>query len=120
MEFGTVLAQFAQVAGGEAAEQRFAARGQFEVDAATIDARGKAAHELAADEAINETHDAMMAKLQPLGQFADGGRVTAGKALDGEQRLMLLRRETGGARRFLAEMEEARQGVAEGGEHFVV
>ena len=54
-----------------------------------------------------------MRNCKSLRQFADRDIIAAGKSLDGQQGLVLLRRQPGGPCRLLAEAQEPAQGVAQ-------
>jgi hypothetical protein len=58
--------------------------------------------------------------LQALGQFAHGGPVAPGEALDVEQQQVLQRRDAVLARDLLGKAQEAAQPVAELGQGFEV
>ena len=62
----------------------------------------------------------MVAQLQPLRQFSDGDLIAFRKPFDGQQSLMLLRRDASRLRRCLAEMDEFPQRVANRGERFLL
>lgn len=61
-----------------------------------------------------------MAKLQSFRQFADGDLVASRETSDGQQRLMLLRRDAGSQRRRFAEMNEFPQRISERGKRFIL
>ena len=71
-------------------------------------------------EPIHQANGAVVLEMKLPGQLADLGVVASRKTLDRQQRLMLLRRQAGVARRFLAEREKAAERVAQHGERFVV
>jgi hypothetical protein len=105
---------------GEASEEIFAGGRQFDKDLAAI-FRGTAANDPSFfDEAIDQADGAVVPKLKALGQFADGHLSTPWKALDGKQCLMLLRGNSFRFGGFLAESQEASQGVAKRCKRFVV
>ncbi len=104
---------------GQPADERRPARGQPDFHAAPVRLGRNAPHQLAADEPVDQTHNAMVAQLQPLRQIAHGG-MAAGKPLDRQKRLVLLGGEARPPRRLLAEVQETIQGVAKGRQQFVV
>jgi len=119
-EFGAELAQFAPVGGGEALDQRFAAAGEADFHPAAVGDRGLAADELALRQPVHQAYRAVVPQVEALGQFADRDVIAAGKALDRQQGLVLLRLQAGRLRRVLTEVEKTAQGKAQGGEQLVV
>jgi hypothetical protein len=79
-----------------------------------------ASDQVVRDEAVNEADGAVMAKLETLGEFPNGDVIAAGKALDRKQCLVMLRRDSGGARGSFAKVQKAAKRVAKGGEEFVL
>lgn len=61
-----------------------------------------------------------MAKLQSFRQFAYGNLVASRETPDGQQRLMLLRRDASGLRRRFAEMDEFPQRITKRGKRFIL
>jgi len=61
-----------------------------------------------------------MAQAKTTGEFADRSGAGSGKALDGKQRLVLLRRDPGGPGRFAAEAQESAQRAAQGSEQLIL
>jgi len=61
---------------------------------------------------IDQLDRAVMLDLQPLGQRSNGCSLAAGQAFHRQQRLMLLRFQTCGARCFFAEIEKSPDLVA--------
>ena len=57
-----------------------------------------------------------MAQLQALGQFRDRDIIAPGEALDGEQGLVLLGRQTGPPGGFVAEVQKPSQRMPQGGQ----
>ena len=88
-----------------------APRCQLNKNAPAIFRRGRANNQFFRSQTVNQTHRAMMAKLQSLRQFAHSRFVAAGKPLYRKQRLVLLRRDARGARRFIAKVNEPAQRV---------
>src|SRR5215469_6758832 len=71
--------------------QRFVtARGQRQLHLAAVGAVLPAGYEASQDQAVDEANSAVVADLQALGQFANGNATIFRKALDCQQRLMLL------------------------------
>lgn len=62
----------------------------------------------------------MMPELQTFRQFPHRDRIAAGKSLDRQQPLVLLRRHARLLRRFLAETEKDTQGVTKCGQILVL
>ncbi len=69
---------------------------------------------------VNQTHRAMGAKLQAFRQFAHSDSLTGGKTLDGQQCLILLRRDAGRLGGFLAKTDEPQQRVTKRRKCFIV
>lgn len=69
---------------------------------------------------IDEADGAVVGHAELFGEFADGHPVATGKALDGEEGLVLLGGYAVADGGGLAESEELAQGVAEFGKEFVV
>lgn len=107
------------VSGGECFKNGLTARGKDEPDLAAILFVSQPPDIMLRHQPISQAHGAVMANLQPLGQFADGNPVAARKALNGQHRLVSLRGEAHGASGVFAEMQELPQRVAELGERFV-
>lgn len=68
------------------------------------------------DEAIDEADSTVVAKLKALGEFTDRDMVAPRKTFDSKQRLVVLRRDSGGRRGSFAEVQKATERVAEGSE----
>jgi hypothetical protein len=66
--------------------------------------------------AVDQTDNGVVAFLEKLGEFRDGGPAAAGVAGDAEQKLVLLGREAGVSSGLLAESQELPQFVAKAGE----
>lgn len=64
-------------------------------------------------EAIDELDGAVVLDLQAFGERADGGVVGSGQSFDGEERLILLRLNSGGAGGLLAQILKAAHLIAE-------
>lgn len=67
-------------------------------------------------ETVDQTHGAVMAEKQALGQAADAGFVRMGKAANGEEHLVLLGFESGGFGGLIASAEELADAVAQFGQ----
>ena len=81
---------------------------------------GFATHEPLVGKPVDETHGAVMADVQTLGQCADRRRCVWRQPLQREQQLVLLRIEPARAGRFLTEGEKPADLVAEFGERAIV
>ena len=64
--------------GGKPGQQGLAPGGEPDLLAPAIRGGGRAAHELPAVQAVDETDGAVMTELQAFGQFADRGKIPAG------------------------------------------
>lgn len=109
-------AELCQVVERELAEDRFAACGQADDHLSVIAGMPLASHEAAGDEPVDQLDGAVVAHLETLRDRADRREPPSRQALHGEEELVALRLEAGGARRALAEPEEAADLVAELGE----
>jgi hypothetical protein len=101
------------VSRGEAVEDPFAAPGEADMNSASVGVRVFAKNELQCNKTVNQSDGAVMATLEPFGQLADVNAFTAGKSFDGEQGLVLLRRDSRPSGGFLAEAQELAQRVTE-------
>ena len=72
------------------------------------------------DRPIDELDDAVVLQLERSRDVTDRGSVDAGCATDGEQQLMLVRRDPGRARGVVGEAGEHAERVAKAGERLVV
>src|SRR5437879_265494 len=106
-QLGADRAQFLEMGGGEVADERFAAGGEVDFEAA-------------AGEPVDEADGAVVAQFEMVGKLADRDVVAAGETLDGKQRLVLLRREAGPPRGLGAEIQVAPQRMAQRGEALVL
>lgn len=98
---------------GEGGQELFAGPCQLHQDGARVSGIGGAADGTAALQAIDQFDGAVMLQKQAAGQFADRGRRSLRQALDGEQQLVLLRLQAGGAGLIFTELQELPQLVAE-------
>jgi chloride channel protein, CIC family len=120
-QLGADLSQFLEVRRRQLVDQRFAPRGQRHVHAPAIHFRWRASHQSAFGEPVDQADGAVVPQVQALGQGADGHGIGAtGETLQREQRLMLLRWDSGVVRRLFAEPEKPAQRVAQGGELLVI
>jgi hypothetical protein len=69
---------------------------------------------------VGQANRTVVHNLQPLGQFAYGNTVAAGKTLNGQHGLMLLRREAGGLGCVFTEMQKLPQAVTKLGQRLVL
>ena len=95
-------------------------RRQAHFHPAPVGRRRGAAHQAAPGQPVDQADGAVVAELEPFGEFTDRDIVAFREALDREQRLVLLRGQARGAGRLLAELLETAQGVPEGGQPLVV
>lgn len=79
-----------------------------------------AGNQLQIRQTIQQLDRAVMAKLQPLGQFADGYRIAPGKSFDGQQCLVLLGRQVCPLGGIFTETKELSQRIAKRREVFVL
>ena len=105
---------------GQGPEHGLALAGESDQDLTAIIPARRAAHEPARHEAIDETDCAVVADPESLGQSADGRNSTAGQPLQGEERLMVLRLESGGPSAAATPLEETADAVAELGERAIL
>ena len=98
---------------GEASKQVLPFQGRLDQDLATVDIAFAPLNEIAASEAIDQTHHGVVAELQSLRERADSGPLLYRQAFQGQKELMLLRLDTELARLFFAEHEKAAQLVPE-------
>lgn len=70
--------------------------------------------------AVDEADGGVMLKLEEFGDFADGGPVAAGLAVDGEHGLMLLGGYASPSGSLFGKADEASDRGPKGGEGFVV
>lgn len=69
---------------------------------------------------VNESDRAVVPDLETLSQFTNRHTFPVRETLDGKQRLMLLRRDSGGCRRLLAETQKLSQCESERGEELIL
>jgi hypothetical protein len=101
--------QLFAMSGGQRFQNAFAPDSQPQVNLAPIRIRSSTRDEFSRDQAIGESDGTVMADLELFGEFADGDVVAIGKAFDGEQRLVLLCRDTRLCCGAFAELEELPQ-----------
>lgn len=89
------------------------ASGEPQQDLAPIFAAARSFQKAVGFQAINELDGAVVLDLQAFGEDADGGVVGSGQSFDGEERLILLRLNSGGAGGLLAQILKAAYLVAE-------
>lgn len=77
-------------------------------------------HQTRAFETINQLNRTVMLQLHLLGKGADGGTEVRWQSLDGEEKLVLLRLETGVARGHFAKMQKTPDLVSELGQGAVI
>ena len=94
--------------------------GQADLDASAVGSRGRTPHKLMADQPVAAADRAVVAQLQPLGQLADGYKVTPREPFDRQECLVLLRGEAVRPGGVPAEPLEAPQGETKFGEELVM
>ena len=115
----TAFAQFMQTLVDDALQGALAPREQDHTKLPMI-ANARRAPDISPRlEPIDQTHGAVMAEKQALGQAADAGIVRIGKSANGQQHLVLLRLEAGGLSGVIAAAEELPDPVAEFGQRGV-
>src|SRR5581483_631707 len=120
IKFGTDAAEFVAVSEGEPFKLALTTAGEPHKNLPPVFSRGFARNELFRDQAVNEPDGAVMAQLQSLRQFAYGHPVPPRKALDGQQRLVLLRREARCLRRRFAKVNELAQRITKRRKGFIL
>jgi len=95
-------------------------RSQAQEDPAPIGLIALAPHESRSRQPIDQFDRRLRLQEQVLGEFMDGHAAVGGQPANRKDRLVLLRRKTGLARRFLAERQECPQGAPERGEGGIV
>ncbi|HUN26812.1 MAG TPA: hypothetical protein VMU67_10915 [Steroidobacteraceae bacterium] len=98
---------------GEPAQDPLGARGELDHHLPAIAGTAPPAHETVRGEAVEKPHGTVVAQPEAPRELSHAHRLRAGVTLDREQRLMVLRGETGAARGLFAEGEEAPQQEAE-------
>src|SRR5581483_9678372 len=113
-------AQLGVVLERELVQQRLAARGEADEHLAAVGLAAAAANQPLGFGAIHQLDGAVVLEVQTLGELADGRLLPGGVAADGEQELVLLGLDPGGAGGLLAEVDEAADLVAQLGERAVL
>jgi hypothetical protein len=108
-----------EMCGREMREPPFRHGGRVQKDAATIMRVVAALDQAGLGEPVGEFDRAVMADAQPLGKIADRRSPVAGKAFEGEERLVVAWAQPGAACGFLAERQKPADQIAEIGERFV-
>lgn len=93
----------------QAVDQRFTACGEPDENASLVGGGRFASHELSSNEAVNQSHGAVVPEVKTLREISNGNSLRVGEALNREQRLMLLRREAGVVGCLTAEVEKTPQ-----------
>jgi hypothetical protein len=101
---GASRAKFRTMGERKVTQSLFAPFCERQQDLAMVRAMASSAQKTFHLEAAGEFGGAVMLELEAFGESADGREPAQRKALDGEERLMLLRFEAGGARGLLAEV----------------
>ena len=77
-------------------------------------------HQLFGHQSVNQANCAVVAKLQSLRQLSHGDVVAPGEALDGQQRLVLLWRNSSNVRGLFAEVMELPQRITKRRQQFIL
>jgi len=112
--------QFTLMLRGYAGQQSLALGEQVDFHDPLIVAPGPAFEQPERFAAIDQSHDAVMVRLKPVGQFADRGPRPTGKAHHVQQQLVLQWREPVLFAQQLADAQEVPEAVAEVGQPLVV
>ncbi|OJY76113.1 MAG: hypothetical protein BGP12_00985 [Rhodospirillales bacterium 70-18] len=94
--------------------------GEVEQHAALVGRVGAAGHQAGFGETVGQFGGAVVTDAQPLSQRADCGRAARWQSFELQQCLVLARREAGGARLTLAEIQEAADEIAEFRQRLVI
>ena len=105
---------------GKRFEFSFAAGSQGQANLPAIGFIGQSPQVFFRHQPVHQPDGAVVQDLEAFRQFADMDVVAPGKTLDGQQGLMLLRRDAGRLGGLLAETQELPQRVAEFGQRFVI
>lgn len=114
----TKPSQFGAMGGGERGQERLAMRRERNAHLTPVRRSGTALDEPLFDETVDLAGRAMGAQHQPLGKLAH--KHSAARGANGEQSLVLLRRDPGLRGFILAEAREPSQFVPDGGQGSVV
>lgn len=117
---GSEASELVPVGERELLEDRLAATCDGQGNPATVGRVLPPGDQTLSGHAVDESDDAVMPKLQLLGQRADRDSAAFGKPLDGEKCLMLPGRDPGGVRRVLAEAQKDPKGMPETRERLVL
>ena len=93
---------------------------QPQEDAPLVQAIVEALDQPALGQPFGQLDGLVVSNLHTLGEIADRDRLAASVPLDDEQGLMMPRRQAGGLRLILAELEEAAEQIAKLGKRRVV
>jgi hypothetical protein len=119
-EGGVHTAQLVPVQCAESTEKLFALIGQDHPDGASVVRVGRPIDEPLGLGSVDQFDDAVMAQLEPVGEFAHHGPVASGEALERQHELVLLGRDAVTAHRLLAEAKIATDPEAKPGKGFKV
>jgi hypothetical protein len=112
--------QCARMRRREPLKKRVGFGGELDQHLATVIRASPAPDERLRGEPIDQAHGTVMANAESLGESPCGDRRRCAEALDREQRLMLLGRQSRDRRGVLAEDQEPAEHVAELGEALVI
>jgi hypothetical protein len=119
-EDGVHPAQLVPVQCAESTEKLFALLRQKDPDGACVVRVGRPFDKPLGLGAVDQLDDAVVAELQPVGEFSDHGPVASGETLERQHELVLLRGYPVTAHRFLAEPKVATNAEAKPGQGFKV
>jgi hypothetical protein len=119
-QLGAQRAEFPKVSGAQPGDQGIAFSRQADFDAPPILPRRPTLNPAAPFQAIHQPNRAVVSQMQAGREVADQQGSDPRRALEDEERLMLLGRNPGLPRRRLAETEKFPKGMPEGRQRFVV
>jgi hypothetical protein len=119
-DFRSDSSQLFSVGGGNCPHEFFASTRELNEHLAAIRGAWHPHDKFLRYKPVNQPDGAVVAKLQSFRQFAHGEPFATGKALDGQQRLVLLGRDAGGLGGFLAETDEPPKRVTKRRQRFIL
>ncbi len=117
---GRQLPELVPVGQREPPQDRLALGGDLEEDFPMVELVADAAEDAEVHHPVDQADDRMVLELELPGQRSDRGEAVRRQALDAEEKLVLLRLQSFGARRILAEDQEPADQMAEARERRVV
>jgi hypothetical protein len=119
-DFRSDSIQLPLVDGGKFLQNLFAATIESNQNPAAVFLRWHTNDQFFRGKPVYQANRAVMPKLQSFRQLSHSDLVARGKTLDGQQRLILLRRDTLGMRRFVAKMDKPPERITECGQRFIL